>query len=70
MLSHISDSTNIWNANRVAKELSPIWYYFWPASIKEGRKLKAGVRQHLEKLKVDDKMVKQIIGDGPMPTAK
>uniref|UniRef100_A0A915JYZ4 Uncharacterized protein n=1 Tax=Romanomermis culicivorax TaxID=13658 RepID=A0A915JYZ4_ROMCU len=70
MLSHIFDSTNIWNANRVANKLSPILYYFWPGSLEEGWKLKADIRQHLEPLRVDDKTVKRIIGEGPMPVAK
>uniref|UniRef100_A0A915IA36 Uncharacterized protein n=1 Tax=Romanomermis culicivorax TaxID=13658 RepID=A0A915IA36_ROMCU len=70
LFPYLFDSANVWNANHVTKEISPILYYFWPNTIEEGRKLKADICQHLELLKVDEKLVKQILGNGPTPGAK
>uniref|UniRef100_A0A915JC19 Uncharacterized protein n=1 Tax=Romanomermis culicivorax TaxID=13658 RepID=A0A915JC19_ROMCU len=39
-------------------------------TIEEGHKIKADIRQHLECLKIDEKVVKGIIGDGLTPGAK
>uniref|UniRef100_A0A915HSZ0 Uncharacterized protein n=1 Tax=Romanomermis culicivorax TaxID=13658 RepID=A0A915HSZ0_ROMCU len=52
LFPYLFASTNIWNVNRVANEISLILYYFWP------------------RLKIDDKVVKQIVSDGPTPGAK
>uniref|UniRef100_A0A915HS54 Uncharacterized protein n=1 Tax=Romanomermis culicivorax TaxID=13658 RepID=A0A915HS54_ROMCU len=70
LFPYLFDSANISNANRVANKISPILYYFWLSTVKEGRKIKADICQHLELLKIDDKVVKRIIGDGPTPGAK
>uniref|UniRef100_A0A915I3B4 Uncharacterized protein n=1 Tax=Romanomermis culicivorax TaxID=13658 RepID=A0A915I3B4_ROMCU len=50
------DSTNICNANRIDNKKSPILYYSWPSTVKEGGKLKGDISQHLELLKIDDKV--------------
>uniref|UniRef100_A0A915K3D9 Uncharacterized protein n=1 Tax=Romanomermis culicivorax TaxID=13658 RepID=A0A915K3D9_ROMCU len=62
--------TNQWNSNRIAIDISPILYYFWPSTIEEGRGIKADIWQHLEHLKIDEKVIKQITGEGPNPSAK
>uniref|UniRef100_A0A915HIQ1 Uncharacterized protein n=1 Tax=Romanomermis culicivorax TaxID=13658 RepID=A0A915HIQ1_ROMCU len=64
------DSANQWNSNRIANHISPILYYFWPSTIEEGHRIKAGIRQHLERLKIDEKIIKQITGEGLNPSAK
>uniref|UniRef100_A0A915JSW6 Titin n=1 Tax=Romanomermis culicivorax TaxID=13658 RepID=A0A915JSW6_ROMCU len=43
-------------ANSIANQISPILYYFWSSTVKEGRKIKADIHQHLERLKIDDKV--------------
>uniref|UniRef100_A0A915KLL4 Uncharacterized protein n=1 Tax=Romanomermis culicivorax TaxID=13658 RepID=A0A915KLL4_ROMCU len=70
LFPYLFGSANICNANRVANEISPIFYYFWPSTVEEGWKIKADIHQHLELLKIDDKVVKRIIGDGPTPGVK
>uniref|UniRef100_A0A915HNK7 Uncharacterized protein n=1 Tax=Romanomermis culicivorax TaxID=13658 RepID=A0A915HNK7_ROMCU len=40
------------------------------STVEEGRKLKGNICQHLERLRMDDKIMKRIIGDGPTPGAK
>uniref|UniRef100_A0A915JIG3 Uncharacterized protein n=1 Tax=Romanomermis culicivorax TaxID=13658 RepID=A0A915JIG3_ROMCU len=70
LLPHLFNSMNIWSANRVANKISPILYYFWLGSFEQGGNLKSNIPQHLEHLRVDDKVVKRIIGEGPMPLSK
>uniref|UniRef100_A0A915J717 Uncharacterized protein n=1 Tax=Romanomermis culicivorax TaxID=13658 RepID=A0A915J717_ROMCU len=70
LFPYLFDSANQWNSNRIANDISPILYYFWPSTVEEGRRIKADIQQHLQYLKNDEKVVKQITGDGPKPSAK
>uniref|UniRef100_A0A915KLS7 Uncharacterized protein n=1 Tax=Romanomermis culicivorax TaxID=13658 RepID=A0A915KLS7_ROMCU len=64
------DSINQMNSSRIANNISPILYYFLPSTIEEGRQIKAEIQQHLQWLKIDNKLVKRITGDGPNPSTK
>uniref|UniRef100_A0A915LCK1 Uncharacterized protein n=1 Tax=Romanomermis culicivorax TaxID=13658 RepID=A0A915LCK1_ROMCU len=64
------DSTNHINISQIANDIILILFYFWPSTIEEGRRVKADIQQHLQCLKVDDKLVKQIIRDSLNPSAK
>uniref|UniRef100_A0A915KNR8 Uncharacterized protein n=1 Tax=Romanomermis culicivorax TaxID=13658 RepID=A0A915KNR8_ROMCU len=70
LFPYLFDSTNQWNSNRITNNISPILYYFWPTTVEEGHQIKAEIWQYLEHLKIDEKVVKQIIGEGPNPGAK
>uniref|UniRef100_A0A915J7E4 Uncharacterized protein n=1 Tax=Romanomermis culicivorax TaxID=13658 RepID=A0A915J7E4_ROMCU len=68
LFPYVFDSMNQTNLSRIANDISPILYYFWPSTVEEGQRIKAQIQQRLQHLKVDDKLVKQIIGDGPNPS--
>uniref|UniRef100_A0A915KPF7 Uncharacterized protein n=1 Tax=Romanomermis culicivorax TaxID=13658 RepID=A0A915KPF7_ROMCU len=69
LFPYLFNSTNQVNTSGVANDISPILYYFWPSTFEEGHRIKADIQQHLQRLKVDEELVKQITGDGPNPSA-
>uniref|UniRef100_A0A915I077 Uncharacterized protein n=1 Tax=Romanomermis culicivorax TaxID=13658 RepID=A0A915I077_ROMCU len=67
---HSHNNANQWNSNRITNDISPILYYFWPSTVEEGCGIKADIPQHLERLKIDEKIIKRITGEGLNPSAK
>uniref|UniRef100_A0A915KK17 Uncharacterized protein n=1 Tax=Romanomermis culicivorax TaxID=13658 RepID=A0A915KK17_ROMCU len=43
LFPYLFDSANQSNSNRIANDISPILYYFWPITVKEGPRIKAEV---------------------------
>uniref|UniRef100_A0A915KTS1 Uncharacterized protein n=1 Tax=Romanomermis culicivorax TaxID=13658 RepID=A0A915KTS1_ROMCU len=70
LFPYVFDSANQWNSDRIARDISTILYYFWSSTIKEEQRIKDDIQQHLERLKIDKKIIKQITGEGPNPGAK